>query len=156
MVEIDQMVCLVYLKPSVKAFVFQFPMEKEMEPRDPVSCDPPPPGTYHGDEELLWFYRGSILGIPFGSRDTHTDYLNHKMEYLRIQTDGNVFIKIWQPSEHPYDSDEPKGWTDMSLLGKLVQCRKQGDVMELVVEGCGKFYLRHDAKPSCRVGPWKT
>lgn len=101
----------------------------------PIPCDPPPPGRY--ETGLLWFFRGHKLNIPFGFRENHPDYLDHDMKYIQIYEDGDVFIRIRQP---PWDGNDD--WSDMNLAGKLIQCREQDGVMELVVEDCGKFYMK--------------
>lgn len=118
----------------------------------PVVCGAPPAGTYPSDC-LLWFYRGHKPDVPFGSPDVHGRYLDCRMEFLRIQPDGQVYIKIWQPSDHPdegvsdYEGKVLWGFEPMDLMGGLVQCRRQGGVIELLVEHCGKFYMRADAAP---------
>lgn len=124
----------------------------------PTLRDPPPPGVYT-KPNLLWFYRGQKLDAPFGNQFDNGDYFDHRMDYLRVYPEGDVFIKIWRPEDDPNVGGQDGsgniqwGWSDMSLAGKLIQCREQDDVMELVVEDCGKFYMRRDAQPTTPTPP---
>jgi hypothetical protein len=103
------------------------------------------PGVYQG-RDLLRFSRNHTPNAPFGSKREDLRYVRCSMDFLLLHPTGNVVVRIWKPArECRWGAYE---WQNVNLEGKLVQCRRQGAEVELLLENCGKFFIRSGARPT--------
>jgi hypothetical protein len=131
------------------------------------------PGRYAGSD-VLWFNRGHKILNPW-PRDPGPGwhgYCDNRVDRILVSDHGTVLINILQPDpcfENDSETDERiricrkdgrlpeysiehghriRSWGDNSLMGQLLSCRTDGNEIEMLVEDCGKFYLRSGAQPS--------
>lgn len=111
-----------------------------------------PVGRY-ASHALSWFYRGEkvlSLDCPFPCKWERNDfreqfrYEDEKMLVLDVQEDGYVHVLILRDPRKVEPGDD-RVW---GLMGKLLQCRTDGFLTEVLVKDCGKFYIQSSAEPS--------